>query len=73
MWRKEWGVVIGREAGSKRHGTLARDEGGGVNDEGLGRRLMFVCVYDEFRKFSKFHCFFLCGYVEVKYNTLFYT
>lgn len=37
--RGEWSDVIGREAGSKRHDTLARDEGGVE-----GRRLMFMCV-----------------------------
>lgn len=61
---REWGVVIGREAGSKQHGTLARDEGGGVNGGGLGRRLMFVCVWWIQEVFEAL-CFFLCHYVEV--------
>lgn len=37
--RRGWGIVIEREVGSKRHGTLARDKGGVK-----GRRLMFTCV-----------------------------
>lgn len=55
--RREWSVVIGREVGSKRHGTLARDEGGVK-----GRRLMFTCV-EQVQEVVIALCSFLCYHV----------